>query len=190
MSAKTWENSASSHTPSSCSCQRTSTTTGCRLILAVDAGAGEGGRTSPSDRRGLATAGLIRATARRPAGTVRLARVLPARVRLVRVLPARVRLVRVLPARVLPAGTVRLARVRLARVLPAGTVRLARVRLARVRPAGTVRLVRVRPPPAARSVAVGGRRDAASIAMPCARQAHHPAAVLWPHGDRQPLLND
>ena len=188
MSAKTWENSASSHTPSSCSCQRTSTTTDCRLNLALDAGAGKDGRTSPSDRRALATAGWIRAMGRRPASRVRLVQRRPAStVRLVRRRPAstvrrvgRVRRVRVGLVRVRPASTVRLVRVR----------RVGRVPLVRVRPASTVRRVgRVRPPPAARSGAVGARREAASIAMPCARQARHPSAVLPPNGDRQPLLD-
>ena len=35
----------------------------------------------------------------------------------------------------------------------------------------------------------GHGRDAASIAVPCARQAQHPAVVFRLHGDRQPLLN-
>ena len=115
--------------------------------------------------------------------------------------PGTVRRVRVRRVRVRPASTVRRVRVRrvrvgLVRVRRVGRVRrvrvrrVGRVRLVRVRPASTVRRVgRVRPPPAARSGAVGARREAASIAMPCARQAQHPSAVLPPNGDRQPLLD-
>ena len=139
--------------------------------------------TSPGDRRmdGSAPCGA------RPASTVRLVRRLPVRtVRLVRVGLVRVRRVgRVRLVRRLPVRTVRLVRVGLVRVR-----RVGRVRLVRRLPVRTVRRVgRVRPPPAARSGAVGAWREAASIAVPCARQAHHPSAVLPPNGDRQPLLD-
>ena len=92
MSAKTWESSASNHTPSSCSCQRTSTTTGFRLVLALGAGASGDGTTSPSHRRALATVVGSHPTRSRPASTVR---------------PVQVLEVRVLPVRGRPVGTVR-----------------------------------------------------------------------------------
>ena len=233
MSAKTWENSASSHTPSSCSFRRTSTTTDCRLVRALDAGAGKNGRTSPRDRQAPATPGWIRATGRRPASTLRLVELRRVgRVRLVgRRLASTVRLVgRRLASTVRLVGRRRVGRVRLVGRRLASTVRrVGRRRVGRIRLVSTLRRVgrvrrvgrrlvstlrrvgrvrrvgrrlasrvrrvelrqvgRVRPPPAARSGAVGARREAASIAMPCARQARDPAAVLPPDGDCQPLLN-
>ena len=84
----------------------------------------------------------------------------------------------------------RVGRRRVSTLRRVGRVRLVWRRLAsRVRRVELRQVGRVRPPPAARSGAVGARREAASIAMPCARQARDPAAVLPPDGDCQPLLN-